>query len=99
MSWAGSQRRHRLPANWHLNYRLPVLNDADWICELRIDGVCVGTASEVDHINRGDDHSRSNLRAVCRRCHAKKSSAEGHARKRELRALRKRPQERHPGQR
>jgi 5-methylcytosine-specific restriction endonuclease McrA len=53
----------------------------------------------VDHINRGDDHSRGNLRAVCWRCHAKKSSMEGHARRRELRELRKRPRERHPGER
>ena len=78
---------------------MPVLQEADFVCELRIEGVCVGWATEVDHINRGDDHSRENLRAACRRCHAKKSSAEGHARKRELRELRKRRVERHPGQR
>ena len=78
---------------------MPVLRDADWICELRYEGICIGTASEVDHINRGDDHSRANLRAVCWRCHAKKSSMEGHARKRELRELRKRRSERHPGER
>lgn len=98
MGWETSQRRYRLPDNWE-QLRLPVLQGADYVCELRMEGVCVGWATEVDHINRGDDHSRENLRAVCRRCHAKKSSAEGNARKRELRALRKRPQERHPGQR
>lgn len=98
MSWETSRRRYLLPANWE-QIRLPVLQDADWICELQYRGICVGTASEVDHINRGDDHSRSNLRAVCYRCHAKKSSAEGISRKRELRALRTRPAERHPGHR
>lgn len=98
MGWETSRRRHRLPENWHA-IRMPVLRDAGFVCELRYEGVCVGTASEVDHINRGDDHSRSNLRAACWRCHAKKSSMEGHARKRELRELRKRKQERHPGER
>jgi 5-methylcytosine-specific restriction endonuclease McrA len=97
MGWETSRRRHTLPRNWRY-LRLDVLRDADYICELRLEGVCVGTASEVDHIQRGDDHSRANLRAVCWRCHAKKSSAEGNARKRELRALRNRPAERHPGQ-
>ena len=98
MGWESSRRRDNLPANWR-TLRLEVLADADWICELRMAGVCVGTASEVDHIQRGNDHSRRNLRAVCWRCHAKKSSAEGNARQRELRALRKRPEERHPGKR
>jgi 5-methylcytosine-specific restriction endonuclease McrA len=78
---------------------MTALQDAGFVCELRYEGVCLGTASEVDHIERGDDHSRSNLRAVCFRCHAKKSSAEGVARKRELRELRNRQQERHPGER
>lgn len=98
MGWESSRRRFRLPENWQ-DIRLPVLQEADWICELRLDGVCIGTATEVDHINRGDDHSRENLRAVCYRCHAKKSSMEGHARKRELKALKNRPAERHPGRR
>ncbi|QTF81429.1 HNH endonuclease [Mycobacterium phage TarsusIV] len=98
MSWASSRRRYDLPPDWELNYRLPVLRDANWICELQWNG-CVGIASEVDHINRGNDHSRSNLQAVCHRCHAKKSSAEGNARKAELKARRKRPDQRHPGRR
>nr|WP_232785857.1 HNH endonuclease [Mycobacteroides chelonae] len=54
-------------------------------------------ATEVDHIRRGDDHSTGNLRAACTWCHGRKSSAEGVSRKRELRALRKRPTDRHPG--
>jgi 5-methylcytosine-specific restriction endonuclease McrA len=98
VGWETSRRRQRLPENWH-DIRLPVLRDADWICELQLEGVCRGTATDVDHIRRGDDHSRENLRAVCFRCHAKKSSMEGHARKKELSQLRKRRQERHPGER
>ncbi|AZV00493.1 HNH endonuclease [Mycobacterium phage ACFishhook] len=73
-----------------------MLRDAGWICEIGWSG-CVVEATEVDHIRRGDDHSRANLRAACSSCHGKKSSAEGNARKRQLRARRKRPTERHPG--
>ena len=98
MGWQTSTRRHRLPNNWRY-IRQDVLRDANYVCELRLEGVCVGTASEVDHIQRGDDHSRANLQAVCWRCHAKKSAREGNARKRELRELRKRQPERHPGER
>ena len=73
-----------------------MLREAGGRCEMRVEG-CLGVASEVDHIRAGDDHSRSNLRAVCRRCHALKSSAEGNARSAELRRLKRRPAERHPG--
>ncbi|QFG10464.1 HNH endonuclease [Mycobacterium phage Anthony] len=97
MSWDTSDRHSRLPPNWPA-IRRRVLRDADWVCEIRWAG-CVGRATEVDHERRGDDHSLSNLQAACWSCHGKKSSAEGNARKRELRARRKRPTERHPGRR
>jgi 5-methylcytosine-specific restriction endonuclease McrA len=57
-------------------------------------------ADEVDHLiprHKGGSDEESNLRPVHRFCHAKKSSAEGHARKRALRAARFRPEGRHPG--
>ncbi|UVK64308.1 HNH endonuclease [Mycobacterium phage SydNat] len=94
-SWLSSTRRQELPPNWE-EIRQEVLNDADGVCEIRWPG-CLGWATDVDHIQRGNDHSRRNLRAACKSCHGKKSSAEGNARKRELRARRKRPQDRHPG--
>lgn len=96
MGWDSSRRNQQLPKDWELNYRLPVLSAARWLCEINGPG-CTRAATDVDHIRRGNDHSRSNLRAVCRVCHAKKSSAEGVARRRELKARRKRPEERHPG--
>ncbi|ASR86195.1 HNH endonuclease [Mycobacterium phage BobSwaget] len=98
MSWAGSRRRHELPPDWEAR-RLTVLSDANWICEIQYEGRCVGTATEVDHIERGNDHSYSNLRAACHRCHAKKSSIEGNAARWANHARRKRPEQRHPGRR
>ncbi|ANA86942.1 HNH endonuclease [Gordonia phage Strosahl] len=98
MSWAGSTRRQRLPEDWELNYRLPVLSRDRWLCQINGPG-CKRAATDVDHINRGDNHDRSNLRAVCSVCHNKKSSAEGNQAKAKLKAQRKRPPERHPGRR
>ncbi|AGM61523.1 HNH endonuclease [Mycobacterium phage PotatoSplit] len=95
LSWSTSDRSTRLPDDWPA-IRRQVLRDAGWICEIGWSG-CLLEATEVDHIRRGDDHSRANLRAACSSCHGKKSSAEGNARKRQLRARRKRPTERHPG--
>lgn len=72
-AWAGSNRRKRLPSNWHA-IRQRVLR-RDWqICYL-----CGSPANEVDHINPGDDHSMENLAAICTNCHRKKSSREGNA--------------------
>lgn len=95
MGWDSSGRRRELPPNW-FRLRKQVLRECGGRCEMGIDG-CLGTATEVDHIRRGDDHSRGNLRGVCRRCHALKSSAEGNARSAQLRRLRSRPEGRHPG--
>ncbi|AEJ93393.1 HNH endonuclease [Mycobacterium phage Jeffabunny] len=97
MTWAGSRRRDELPPDWELKYRLPVLSAANWLCEVNGPG-CVRAATDVDHKKRGNDHSRSNLQAICRVCHGRKSAAEGVARRRELKARRKRPPQRHPGQ-
>ncbi|ALA06729.1 HNH endonuclease [Mycobacterium phage Chadwick] len=94
-NWMSSTRRQELPPDWE-EIRQEVLADAEGVCEIRMPG-CLGWATDVDHIRRGNDHSRRNLRAACKKCHGKKSSAEGNARKRELRARRKRPQDRHPG--
>ena len=98
MGWETSRRRNRLPDNWK-TLRNQVLRDDNWICQIQLEGRCVGTATEVDHVNPGDDHSRENLTSTCWRCHAKKSSMEGLAAKRKKRELNKRPPERHPGQR
>jgi 5-methylcytosine-specific restriction endonuclease McrA len=95
MSWNTSSRRQELPANW-AELRRETLQDACGICEWP---GCTSPANQVDHIRRGNDHSSNNRQALCEKHHIAKSSREGHARQRELRARKKRPTERHPGQR
>lgn len=82
MAWEGSTRRSRLPANWASEI-VPAVKKRDqgicWWCGLP-------GADEVDHKQRGDDHSLDNLGMIHGwrtpyGCHKKKSSAEGNAAK------------------
>lgn len=93
--WEGSDRRARLPANWATEIVPAVLERDGHRCRIRWDAGCEGVATEVDHIIRGDDHRMENQQAACHWCHARKSSAEGHAARRYYSA--KRRPERHPG--
>lgn len=93
--WSSSSRRQELPPNWE-EIRQEVLDDANGVCEIR-GPRCKGWATDVDHIRRGNDHRRSNLQAACGPCHLQKSSAEGVAQRAKKRAMRRRPQDRHPG--
>jgi 5-methylcytosine-specific restriction endonuclease McrA len=93
--WKTSHRGDGLPKDWNRR-RSFVLRRDGFSCQIRLEG-CLGAANEVDHIVRGDNHSPENLRAACKSCHGKKSSAEGHAVQARRRALRKRPPDRHPG--
>ena len=93
--WQTSNRRAQLPHGWNI-LRSRVLRRDKWVCQIGLPG-CLTEATEVDHIERGSDHSLTNLRAACRSCHSRKSSAEGHSRRRELAARKRRPTERHPG--
>ncbi len=92
MSWAANSTP--LPRNW-ASIRRKVLRASD-ICHL-----CDQPgADEVDHLiprYSGGSDDLSNLVAVHQICHRRKSAAEGHARKRELRSMRRRQPERHPG--
>jgi 5-methylcytosine-specific restriction endonuclease McrA len=94
MSWEGSDRRSRLPSDWASAIVPRILQRDGYRCRIGYDG-CTGTATEVDHIRRGDDHSNVNLQAACSWCHGKKSSAEGNAARRRWSSKRK--PERHPG--
>lgn len=96
MTWNSSNRLERLPP-WWSKFTVEYLRDHR-VCALKYEG-CQIEATEVDHKINGDNHDLSNLQPVCERCHAKKSSKEGNLAKAKLRSLRKRPKQRHPGQR
>ncbi len=96
MTWDTSNRAERLPADWQ-SRRLTVLARAHGRCEARQRNGqrCRDRATDVDHIEHGDDHDLANLQALCRWHHARKSSAEGNQSRR--RYTNKRPPEAHPG--
>lgn len=98
--WKDSDRRVRLPKEWHAQ-RARILRDHARMCHL-----CgMPGADAVDHVIAGDDHSDANLRPVHQNvapyCHRTKSSREGADASLTVRkaiiAARRRPQERHPG--
>lgn len=99
-NWEGSDRASRLPADWNAR-RVVVLQRDSYACQhVRSDTGrrCGARANEVDHIRNDDDHSYSNLRALCSYHHAQKSGREGGvasgAARRKKRDSRARP---HPG--
>ncbi|GAA3136536.1 hypothetical protein GCM10010466_29190 [Planomonospora alba] len=70
IGWHTSNRRERLPGDWSRR-RLIVLRRDNYTCY-----VCSGDATEVDHVDRGDNHSLANLAAICRECHKAKTLRE-----------------------
>ena len=78
MAWQGSTRRARLPKNWP-SLRRRVMRRDKGLCQMPFsDGrLCGAEATDVDHIEPGDDHSMENLQALCGWCHARKSASEG----------------------
>jgi len=97
MSWKTSKRSESLPDNWEA-IRRDVFRRDKRRCQIKGKG-CRTFATEVDHIGDPGDHRLVNLRAVCSQCHGKRSAQQGHAAQARLRALSKRPPERHPGAR
>jgi 5-methylcytosine-specific restriction endonuclease McrA len=95
MAWLDSDRSARLPDAWP-KIRRRIFRRDGHRCTWIDDGQrCTAEATEVDHIHPGDDHSDHNLRSLCTRHHARKSSAEGHAAR--YRHPRRRPPDPHPG--
>lgn len=100
-AWAGSDRRSRLPDDWD-QIRLVIGRRDGWICQqiTTAGTICGKPANQVDHIERGDDHSYDNLQCLCSDCHSKKSSSEGGWASvlalRAAKARTARPKEKHP---
>jgi len=94
--WRDSKRRSRLPVDWPI-IRVKVLSRAGYRCEHMDDGIrCGRIATDVDHVIPGDNHSLSNLQALCPTHHGQKSSREGNqARRQKYRGR----EEDHPGYR
>ena len=60
--------------------RVRVLERDGYTCQLRYADICVGRASECDHIvqpEAGGSNDLANLRAVCVRCHARRTGRQG----------------------
>lgn len=100
-NWEGSDRRSRLPKDWP-KIRLRVLRrDGGQCTALTQAGArCDSSATDVDHIQPGDDHSLGNLRSLCSYHHRIKSSQEGaaaHNARRRAIAKRFQRNEQHPG--
>lgn len=93
--WEGSTRSQRLPADWDKpgGPRDRTLSaPGGRICKLAYEDICIGYATQADHIKAGDDHSDGNRQSVCEPCHRRKSGREGRA----ARPSEKRPPDVHP---
>lgn len=97
MAWDTSNRKAGLPSDWTTR-RVRVLRRDSYKCQARdsLGVMCGAPANQVDHIERGNDHSLDNLQSLCRWHHARKSSAEGAAARRP-RPKQRRDPEPHPG--
>jgi 5-methylcytosine-specific restriction protein A len=72
--------------------RKKVLERNGYQCQLRYADICVGKASQVDHIvqpEAGGGSDLANLRAVCVRCHARRTGRQGALAKQRRAARRK----------
>lgn len=99
--WQNSDRRDRLPPDWH-SIVARIMRRDQRMCQWKFDDdtLCLDPARDVDHIVPGDDHRDANLRALCARHHKRKTGQEGaaamHARRRKIANSFKRTEE-HPG--
>lgn len=98
--WQGSDRRERLPADWHITQPRILERDRHQCRHVRSDTgrECGAHARQVDHRVPGDDHSDANLFAICDWHHAQKSGREGGtASGKARRAKRDEAKPQHPG--
>jgi 5-methylcytosine-specific restriction enzyme A len=91
MAWSSSDRRKRLPKDWPATRKRVLIRDRYQCVK------CGGPANQVDHIVPSGSDDDDNLQSLCEEHHNQKSSAEGHAALRKLRAMVKGTPERPPG--
>jgi 5-methylcytosine-specific restriction enzyme A len=97
MAWEGSDRRARLPADWHRRRRRIIRRDGGQCTALDSEGNrCELPGTDVDHIVPGDDHSDDNLRLLCGWHHKHKSAHEGGTAAAKTRVRSARPPATHP---
>lgn len=99
--WQNSDRRSRLPKEWH-KLRSQTFKRDGGRCTARLEdrSRCPAVATDCDHIVPGDDHRLENLTSLCGNHHAAKSAREGGAAyKAKRRAIERklRRTEKHPG--
>lgn len=101
MAWGPTDRKSRLPADWQARRRKRLRMDGYRCTSLDDKGQrCEATATDVDHHERGDNHSIFNLRSLCSWHHSQKSAREGNEAMRAALAKQKRRLrrvEKHPG--
>ena len=100
MAWHTSDRRRRLPPDWH-RIRAQVRKRAGGQCEWILpDGQrCPNPGTDADHITPGDDHTMGNLQWLCHPHHKTKTTQDNREAQSLRQALRPRPTEPHPGRR
>lgn len=97
MAWSTSDRRARLPANWP-SLRRDVKRRANGICEWVSNGTrCTRPGTDCDHTHQGDNHALTNLQWLCTEHHWAKTKQENAARNTNNAALKRKPNEQHPG--
>jgi 5-methylcytosine-specific restriction protein A len=75
-AWQGSTRRSRLPRDWPQLVAFVKDRDRGRCQADHHDPACDGIGTDVDHIERGDNHDPSNLRLLSSACHKAKTQAE-----------------------
>lgn len=89
-AWSNSKRRKELPPDWPSITRQVLREDPTcYVCHFN-------ASVQVDHIARGNDHSRGNLAGICVPCHKRKSAKEGNEARRPQEREGRRPLG-HPG--
>lgn len=83
--WNGATRHrgvaHREARNdtaAHRRLCARVLGRVGYRCEIKHQGICIGTATQVDRIDNAKGYSDDNCQAACKPCHVWKTAREGH---------------------